>query len=86
MQKGYSDVITFNEYYKKFHYPTRVIALYYDKDEYKQEYKDLKEAARFFATRESLRIGYVDDVKTIKKLKNKYGVLFFSTVSMSSMS
>ena len=64
---------------------TRVVAFIYDKDEYKDEIKFIKNAARFLSGRENLRIGIVDDPKLVKKFKLKYGVQFFPHIGMTSM-
>lgn len=52
---------------------TRVICFLWDKKEYKEELKNLKSDAKFLATRENLRIAFVDNQKLIKKMKAKYG-------------
>jgi uncharacterized radical SAM superfamily protein len=52
---------------------TRVICFLWDVKEYKEELKALKNDARFLATRDNLRIGFVDDQRLIKKMKAKYG-------------
>lgn len=76
--KKHKDVLPpLTEIYQKLRYKTRVVCFLYDKEEYKTEFKNLKEAARYLATRENLRVGYVDDKRIIKKLKLKHGVKYF---------
>lgn len=74
-----------DEFYSEMRYKTRVVSFFYDKDEYKQEIKNLRESARYLSSRENLRIGIVDDKKLIKRLKLKYGVKWFDPISMSSV-
>ena len=62
-----------------------MICFLYDKQEYKQELKELRRDARFLATRDNLRIGLVDSQKLIKKYKNRYQTRMFSSVAMSSL-
>ena len=66
-------------------YKTRVIAFIFDKSEYREEVTNIRNAAKYLSTRENLRVGIVDDVKLIKKFKNKYGVKWFSSVALSSL-
>ena len=66
-------------------YKTRVIGIFYDKADYKEEIKNFKAAARYLSSRDNLRIGYIDDMKLIKKLKHKYGVRFFEPIALSSL-
>ena len=74
-----------DDHYKNLKYKTRVIAFIFDKDEYKEEVKALKFAAKYLANRENLRIGIVDDPKLVKKFKNYYGMRWFSSVSLSGL-
>lgn len=50
---------------------TRVVAFIYDKEDFLEELKNLKYAARYSAKREELRMGVVYDKKIIKKYKSK---------------
>jgi hypothetical protein len=45
----------------------------------------LKSDARYLATRDNLRIGFVDNQRLIKKMKAKYSVKMFSSIAMSSL-
>lgn len=72
-------------YYSTLRVKTRVICFLWDKTEYKEEFKDLKQSAKFLATRDNLRVGFVDNQKLIKKMKAKYSTRMFSSVSMSSL-
>ena len=57
--------------------------MFFDKDEYKSEIKSLKNSAQYLSLRDNLRIGIVDDQKLIKRLKIKFGKLWFPDVGMS---
>lgn len=50
-----------------------------------EEFKNLKNDAKYLSLRENLRIGFVDNQKLIRKLKQKHGVNWFSPISMSSL-
>lgn len=52
--------------------PTRVVAFFYDKKEYSEEIRHLKNAAINNVNRINLRIGQVTDQHLIKKMKKKY--------------
>jgi hypothetical protein len=77
--------IPYAAHYEKLKLKTRVVAFFYDKTEYKAEFKELKEDARFLATRDNLRIGVVDNPRIIKKLKQKHQTAWFSAHSLSSL-
>jgi len=64
---------------------TRVVVFIYDKDEYKQEYKQLKASGRYLTSRFNLRIAYVDNKNLINKMKTKMGGNWFSQVAKSSV-
>jgi hypothetical protein len=64
---------------------TRAVAFIYEKDEFKEELKNLRFAGRFSVKREELRIGVVYDKKLIKKYKGKYGSTWFPEVSYSTL-
>lgn len=85
MKKNTDVVPKMEDHYSKLRYKTRVICFLYDKQEYKEEYKNLKSDAKFLATRDNLRIGFVDNQRLIKKMKAKYSVRMFSTIAMSSL-
>ena len=56
---------------------TRVIAFIFDKDEYEQELKYIREVGKLTAQRISLRIGLVTDPRLIRKYKESYGTYWF---------
>lgn len=64
---------------------TRVVCLIYDRDEYRDELKALKDAARKLGYRNNLRVGVVDDPKMIKILRKtpNFGH-FFQDVGLST--
>lgn len=82
----YSDSVPkIDALYKSLKVKTRVVVFLYDKSEYKQEFKSLKQAAKYLSSRENLRIGFVDDMRLIKKLKAKHSVKWFAPIAMSSI-
>lgn len=84
--KKYQDIVPrMEDHYNSLKYKTRVICFLYNKQEYKEEYKDLRNDAKFLATRDNLRIAFVDNQRLIKKMKLKYSVRMFSSISMSSL-
>ncbi|CDW89510.1 UNKNOWN [Stylonychia lemnae] len=84
--KNNQDVVPRMEnHYSQLRYKTRVICFIYDKQEYREEYKNLKSDAKYLATRDNLRIGFVDNQRLIKKMKAKYSVRMFSSIAMSSL-
>lgn len=64
---------------------TRVVVFIYDKDDYKEEYKQLIASARYLTSRFNLRIGVVSNKSIIKKMKKEMGGNWFSSVAMSSV-
>jgi hypothetical protein len=72
-------------HYASLKIKTRVICFLWDKNEYKAEYKDLRNSAKFLATRDNLRIAFVDNQRLIKKMKLKYTTRMFSSVALSSL-
>ena len=63
---------------------TRVIAFIYDKSEYKEDIKMLREKATMMANRYNLRIGIVTDPEIITVLKRSMQDLF-ENISLSFM-
>lgn len=55
---------------------TRVVALFYDKDEYAEEIKILGLTAQHMANRPNLRIGIVTDQRLVTRLKKSHAELF----------
>jgi hypothetical protein len=65
-------------------YKTRVLAIIFDTEEYDAELKNMQEAARNSAIRESLRFGLVTDKKLAKKLKHIHGSSWFTSGAIST--
>ena len=63
---------------------TRVVAFFYDKSEYAEEIKILRETSTYLANRYNLRIGQVTDERLVSKMKKSHGDLF-NDVGMSIM-
>jgi hypothetical protein len=64
----------------------RVIGLFYDKSEYKNELRLLKDAAQALAgTRDDLRVAIVTDKEVVKRCKEKFGVRWFDEHSMNTI-
>lgn len=70
--------------YSQYRLKTRMVCFFYDKDEYKDEIKNLKKAARGLAHRGNLRIGLVTDSNMIKRLKKRHSVRYFPELGYSS--
>jgi hypothetical protein len=64
---------------------TRVIAFVYDKEDFVDELKNLRQTAKFSAKRDDLRVSMVTDKKLIKKYKANYGTLWFPEGAYSSI-
>ena len=54
-----------NKYVEEIGYNTRVVAFFYDKAEYKEEIRLLKQSAAKLANRFNLRVGIVTDENLI---------------------
>jgi hypothetical protein len=63
---------------------TRVVAFFYDKDDFKPEIEMLRHTGRYLANRYNLRIGMVTDKKLITRMKKSHAELFLE-VGMSTM-
>ena len=63
---------------------TRVVAFFYDKDDFKPEIEMLKHTGKYLANRYNLRIGIVTDKKLITRMKKSHAELFLD-VGMSTM-
>ena len=57
----------------------------YEKDDYDEEIKAIKDAGRFLASRRDLRIALLTDKKLIKKFKKENSTFFESTESFTSL-
>ena len=55
---------------------TRVVAFFYDKQEYAEEIKILKNMSLFMANRYNLRVGLVTDERLVTKMKKSHADLF----------
>lgn len=73
------------ETYRSRKTKTRVIAFIYDKDDFPDELKQLRQAGRYSAKRDELRMGIVTDKKIIKKYKAKYGTSWFPDATYSTL-
>ena len=62
-------------------YSTRVVAFFYDKQEYDEEIKILKDVALFLTNRYNLRIGIVTDERLVTKMKKSHADLFLDVGS-----
>jgi ABC-type Fe3+-citrate transport system substrate-binding protein len=61
-----------NQVFDNLKTKTRVLAFVYDTEDYKDELKNLKTAARASGRREELRFGLITDHKIIKHYKALY--------------
>ena len=57
----------------------------FDEDDYTDEIQNLRWAGMQSARREEMRIGMVKDKKLIKRYKAKYGALWFSDATYSTI-
>ena len=62
-------------------YSTRVVAFFYDKKEYDEEIKILKDVALFLTNRYNLRVGIVTDERLVTKMKKSHADLFLDVGS-----
>ena len=60
---------------------TRVVAFFYDKQEYAEEIKILRDTALFLTNRYNLRIGLVNDERLVSKMKKTHADLFLDVGS-----
>lgn len=58
-----------NQLLKWGQFMTRVVAFYYDKEDFKDEISMLKHSAQYLSNRYNLRIGVVTDKKLIQLIK-----------------
>lgn len=70
------------EEFNTYKFATRVLVIIYDKQDYDEELKDIKNAARFLANRDEVRLAILNDAKIIKKLKKETS--WFSRSSFNS--
>lgn len=71
--------------YKQRYAKTRSIAFIFDKEDYPDEIKNLKESGRYSARRDEMRLAMVTDKKLIKKYKAKYGSSWFPDSSYTTV-
>ena len=64
---------------------TRVIAFLFDKQDFVDEVKGLRNTGKVCSKRDDLRIGLVTDKKLIKKYKANHGTLWFPEGSYSTI-
>lgn len=64
---------------------TRVIAFVYDKKDFTDELKNLRNTGKYSAKRDELRIAIVTDKKLIKKYKANHGTLWFPEGSYTTV-
>jgi hypothetical protein len=67
--------------YKNLTIKMRAIVFFPDKSEYKNEYKNVKQAAEDSGNRDDLRVGIVTDRKLVKLYKDTYGLEWFPSLS-----
>ena len=67
-----------NAYYDTKMLPTRALTLIFSKEDYVQEVKYIREAARNSARLEALRFGIVSDPALVRIYKKKYGAHWFN--------
>jgi len=83
-KKTDGEMIPQNEQYQNYRLKTRLVCFFYDKDEFKEEIKNLKQGARKLSGRSSLRVAMVTNSKLVKQLKKEMSVKYFSDLSLSS--
>lgn len=74
----------FNGYVKNIGFATRVVAFFYNIDEYEDEIKALTKVSEKLSARMNLRIATVTDKDLITKMKKKYPQ-YFEELSKSTM-
>lgn len=77
--------VKLGDVYKNRKTKTRVLAFIFDEEDYPDEILELKQAGRYSAKRDDLRIGLCTDKKIIKKYKSKHGPLWFPDASYSTI-
>jgi len=83
-KKTDGEMIPQNEQYQNYRLKTRLVCFFYDKDEFKEEIKNLKQGARKLSGRSSLRVAMVTNSKLVKQLKKEMSVKYFPDLSLSS--
>jgi len=73
-----------DEFVGRAGFNTRVVAFFYDKKEYADEIKMLRDSARHLTNRFNLRIGIVTDQRLVTKMRKEHADLFLE-VGMSVM-
>ena len=82
--KTFDDEKRMDELAKQIGYNTRVVAFFYDKSEYAEEIKILRDVAMFLSNRYNLRIATVTDERLVTIMKKSHPDLFLD-VGMSSI-
>ena len=67
--KGAEFSANVDEWAKQLGFNTRVIAFFYDKDDYREEIAELRRVAEYLSNRSNLRIGLVTDMQLVAELK-----------------
>lgn len=75
----------FDEYFSQFRKVTRVIAFVKDKSDFRDELKQLEDAALKLANREDLRIAKVTNPSLVSDYKSRYNLEWFHDTSTNSM-
>lgn len=75
----------FDEYFPQFRKVTRVIAFVKDKSDFKDELKQLEDAALKLANREDLRIAKITNPSLVSAYKSRYNLEWFHDTSTNSM-
>ena len=74
-----------DKYVKEIGFNTRVVAFFYDKSEYSEEIKLLKDSATHLSSRYNLRMGIVTDTSLIKEIKRSNPDFFMGEFGMSML-
>ena len=82
--KGAEFSANVDEWAKQLGFNTRVVAFFYDKDDYREEIAELRRVAEYLSNRSNLRIGLVTDMQLVAELKQTHKHLF-DYDTMSSM-
>ena len=69
LNKGTRLNANIDEWAKQLGFNTRVIAFFYDKDDYREEIAELRRVAEYLSNRSNLRIGLVTDMQLVAELK-----------------
>ena len=79
------DIGRSNEYIEMVGYGARVVAFFYDKEEWKEEMAILKKSAQWNAARLNLRVAQVTDPQLITRMKKAHPEMFTTMSGLSVM-